>query len=215
MHHHDRLADGEAENFWEKHYNSREQLFSGDPNALLVATAEAMPPGSALDLGCGEGGDAVWLATRGWRVTAVDISATAVRRTAAHAATAGVADLVTTRRHDLDGGLPTGTFDLVNAQYLHTPFSLSRTRLFQQAAHALTPGGLLLIVDHGSVSPWSWNPDPDAHFPAPEDIFGALDLDPARWRPERLDRPRRRATGPDGQTAVITDTVVTVRRLTD
>ncbi|MFC6081114.1 class I SAM-dependent methyltransferase [Sphaerisporangium aureirubrum] len=206
----------EAEHFWENHYSGREQVWRGTPNALLVETVAGEPPGRALDLGCGEGGDAVWLATRGWQVTAVDISATALSRTAARAAGAGAGagDRVTTERHDLARTFPGGTFDLVNAQYLHTPFDLPRARVLREAAHALNPGGLLLVVDHGSVLPWAWNPDADAHFPAPQDIFAELDLDPAHWRPERLDRPNRQATGPAGETATATDTVVAVRRLT-
>jgi SAM-dependent methyltransferase len=202
---------GEAEHFWENHYSGR--VWKGDPNPLLVETAEALTPGSALDLGCGEGADAVWLAARGWRVTAVDIADAALRRTTEHAAAAGAADRLTTRRHDLAVTFPEGTFDLISAQYLQTPFDLPRTRVFDKAAHALAPGGLLLIVDHGSVRPWAWNTDPDQHFPAPADIFGELGLDPARWQPERLDRPRRQATGPDGQTATVTDTVIAIRRL--
>ncbi|MGW4642892.1 SAM-dependent methyltransferase [Sphaerisporangium sp. NPDC004334] len=205
---------GEAGDFWENLYSGREQVWKGDPNPLLAETARSLAPGAALDLGCGEGGDAVWLAAHGWRVTAVDISPTALRRTTAHAATTGVADRVTTERHDLARTFPTGAFDLVNAQYLQTPFEFPRPWVLRQAANALRPGGLLLIVDHGSARPWAWDPDVDAHFPAPGDIAGEIGLDPARWRPERLDRPQRQATGPDVQTATVTDTVITIRRLT-
>ncbi|MEU1629086.1 class I SAM-dependent methyltransferase [Streptomyces sp. NPDC020096] len=189
-------------------------MWKGTPNPVLAETAQRLTPGTALDLGCGEGGDAVWLAAHGWRVTAVDISATALRRTAVHASAARASDRLTTERHDLARTFPTGTFDLVSAQYLHTPLAFPRAHILQKAAHALTPGGLLLIVDHGSVRPWAWNPDPDAHFPSPEDVFDGLELDPARWQPERLDRPQRQATGPDGQSATVTDNVIAIRRRT-
>ncbi|MDH2389999.1 class I SAM-dependent methyltransferase [Streptomyces sp. HNM0663] len=211
----DRTAD-EAAHFWEDVYARRgDRVWSGRPNPILAETARTMPPGTALDLGCGEGGDSVWLAAQGWQVTAVDISTTALSRATAHAAAAGsaVARRLTVERHDLARTFPAGAFDLVNAQYMQTPFALPRARVFRQAAHALVPGGLLLIVDHGSVRPWAWDPDPNTHFPTPEEIFEALDLDCAVWRPERLDTPRREATGPDGQTATVTDTVIAVRRL--
>ncbi|MFG3496435.1 class I SAM-dependent methyltransferase [Streptomyces sp. NPDC047928] len=208
-----RRTVGEAECFWENHYSGREPAGTRHPHPVLVETARGLTPGSALDLGCGDGADAVWLATRGWRVTAVDISANALRRAAARASAAGAADRLATGRHDLAGTFPSGTYDLISAHYLQTPFALPRAQVLRKAARALNPGGLLLLVDHGSTRPWAWNPAPDAHFPAPEDLFGELALDPDRWRPERLDRHRREATGPDGRTAMVTDTVVTVRRL--
>jgi SAM-dependent methyltransferase len=210
----DHATADEAARFWENHYRGNSRLWKGTPNPLLSDTAAPLTPGRALDLGCGEGGDAVWLATQGWQVTAVDIAATALERAGRQAAEAGVAGSVTTEQHDLATSFPAGTFDLVSAQYLHTPFDLPRAHVLRQAAHALTPGGLLLIVDHGSVRPWAWNPDPDTHFPSPEDIYDGLALDPAGWTPERLDRPQREATGPGGQTATVTDTVITVRRTT-
>ena len=81
--------------FWEERYRGRDQVWSGRANAVLVDVVGALPPGTALDLGSGEGGDAVWLARQGWQVTAVDISTPALERTAAHAASAGVGDGVT------------------------------------------------------------------------------------------------------------------------
>ncbi|MFI0740396.1 class I SAM-dependent methyltransferase [Streptomyces sp. NPDC021100] len=210
-------APEEAADFWERvHADRDEPVWSGRPNPLLAETVRATTPGTALDLGSGEGGDAVWLASRGWTVTAVDIAPTALARTTARAVAAGtaVAQRLTAERHDLARTFPAGAFDLINAQYLETPFDLPRARVFRRAARALTAGGLLLIVDHGSFRPWAWDPDPDARFPAPEEIYDALGLDPDVWRPERLDRPEREATGPDGRTATVTDTVVAVRRLT-
>jgi len=109
----------EAERFWEDHYYRRERVWSGRPNPALVDVVGSLRPGTALDLGCGEGGDAIWLARQGWRVTAVDVSATALDRAAAEAATASVADRIDFRQHDL-AFLP-GAFDLVSAQYLHSP----------------------------------------------------------------------------------------------
>ncbi|GAA2737512.1 class I SAM-dependent methyltransferase [Actinocorallia aurantiaca] len=204
-------AADEAARFWEDRYRSHGRRWKGTPNVVLAETVAGMAPGRALDLGCGEGGDTAWLAARGWRVTAVDIAPAALELTAEYAAQAGVADRVTTELHDLAAGFPAGVFELVSAQYLQTPFDLPRSRVLRQAAHALAPGGLLLVVEHGSRHPWS-SIDPDTRFPTPEEIYAELGLDPAGWSPERLGTPRREATGPDGQTAVVTDTVIAVRR---
>jgi SAM-dependent methyltransferase len=67
---------------WDEMYRTRDRVFSGNPNGVLVAEAAGLPPGQALDVGCGEGADALWLAGRGWHVTAVDVSETALRRAA-------------------------------------------------------------------------------------------------------------------------------------
>jgi hypothetical protein len=72
------------------------------------------------------------------------------------------------------------------------------------AAHALTPDGTLLIVDHGPTGPWAWNTDADTLSPSPQDIYDDLALDAARWMPQRLATPQGEATGPDGQAATVT-----------
>jgi 2-polyprenyl-3-methyl-5-hydroxy-6-metoxy-1,4-benzoquinol methylase len=124
---------GTAEEFWEAHYTERAQVWSGRANAVLVDVAGPLPAGTALDLGCGEGGDAVWLAGRGWRVTAVDISATALERARALAERAGVAGRVDFQRHDMGVSLPDGLFDLVSAHYLHSPVEFARDRVLREA----------------------------------------------------------------------------------
>jgi len=203
--------DAGPESFWEELHRNL-AASAKPPNQRLVEIAESLSPGMALDLGCAAGGDAIWLAARGWRVTAVDISATAVARVVAKADELGLSDRVTGERHDLADSFPTGTFDLVNAQYFHTPFALNRAAVLRTAALALRPGGRLLIVDHGSAAPWSWNQDPDAHFPTPDEVATGLDLDPRQWRVLRADMPQRRATGPAGQTAMVTDNLLLIQR---
>ncbi|HZF58086.1 MAG TPA: class I SAM-dependent methyltransferase, partial [Rubrobacter sp.] len=100
--HREGRGDVEAKRFWEDHYRRRGRVWSGRPNPVLVDIVGSLRrPGTALDLGCGEGGDAIWLARQGWCVTAVDISATALDRAAVDAATAGVADRIDFRQHDL------------------------------------------------------------------------------------------------------------------
>ena len=95
---------------------------------VLVDVVGSLRPGKALDLGCGEGGNAIWLARQGWRATAVDVSATALDRASSDAATAGVADRIDFQRHDLALTFPSGAFDLVSAQYLHSPIKETKTR---------------------------------------------------------------------------------------
>jgi SAM-dependent methyltransferase len=197
----------DAAAFWEEHYRRRAAGAPvADVNPRLAEIAGPLPPGAVLDLGCGAGGDALWLAGRGWRVTAVDISSAAVE--ALRQRTTAVTALVV----DLTGDFPGGTYDLVSAQYLHTPFALDRARVLRTAAEALNPGGRLVVVDHGSTAPWSWNQDPDVHFPTPEEVAAELALDPAGWSVERADTPRRQATGPGGRTATVVDHVLVIRR---
>ncbi|MDA2803003.1 class I SAM-dependent methyltransferase [Nocardiopsis suaedae] len=202
----------DAAAFWDDLYAARPAAPRPRPNARLTETATGLSPGEALDLGSGGGGDALWLAEQGWRVTAADISDVAVDRLAALAAARGLGGRVTAVRHDLRGPFPQGEFDLICAHYLHTPFELDRTAVLRSAAHALHPGGRLLVVDHGSTAPWSWNQDPDARFPGPGEVAADIGLDPAGWTVERADSPRRIASGPGGQTAEVVDHVLLVRR---
>jgi chemotaxis protein methyltransferase CheR len=199
-----------AEQFWEERYRQKDRLFSGKVNPVMATIVEPLKPGRVLDLGCGEGGDAVWLARQGWLVTGVDISTTALERAAAHAAVAGLADRVTFERHDLAHTFPEGEFDLVSAQFLQSPIDFPHDQVLRQAASAVAPGGLLLIVEHGAAPPWSDHAD--AEFPTAQETFESLHLDPAKWTVERVDSPEREATGPDGTTGTLIDNVIAARR---
>ncbi|TMQ82650.1 class I SAM-dependent methyltransferase, partial [Actinomadura soli] len=146
--------------FWDTRYAEHDHLWSGEPNHMLVQEISDLEPGTALDLGCGEGGDAIWLAGRGWRVTATDISGVALERAARHADAAGVADRIDFQRHDLGESFPEGVYDLVSAAFLHFPKEgLPREPILRAAAAAVAPGGTLLIVGHSGPPPW----DPDAY----------------------------------------------------
>jgi thioredoxin reductase len=107
-----------GEHDWEEQYRSHPTLWSGEPNPPLVEEAADLAPGTALDVGCGEGADAVWLAGRGWRVTGVDLSPTALERAARHAAEAGVE--VDWQQADLTAWTPEEkAYDLVTSHFLH------------------------------------------------------------------------------------------------
>lgn len=202
----------ESEEFWEKHYGSREKRQTGKPNAALVRFAESLPVGLALDLGCAEGNDSIWLAQRGWRVIAVDVSATALERAAAKAADVGVAERIEFQRHDLAESFPEGEFDLISAEFLQSPIEFPRAQVLQRAAKSVAPNGLLLVVEHASVAPWSWA-DPDTIFLAPEQSLAELELTPGDWTHEFVGAPERQATGPNGKTATVKDNVLALRRL--
>jgi SAM-dependent methyltransferase len=198
-------GNGETVRFWEDLYRGHERRWSGRPNPALVDLAGSLNPGTALDLGCGEGGDAIWLARQGWRVTAVDLSATALDRAAEDASTAGVADRIDFRRHDLALTFPPGRFDMVSAQYMHSPVEFPRARVLREAAGAVSLGGLLLIVDHASVGPGSWA--------EPEETLAPLGLNPDEWHTEKLEARERESTHPNGRTITHTDNIIAVRRL--
>ncbi|WP_405059573.1 class I SAM-dependent methyltransferase [Kribbella sp. NBC_01505] len=183
-------------------------------NPLLAETVESLPLGTALDLGCGPGDDTRWLAHRGWQITAVDISATAIQRLRESTRQLNLAQLITVEQHDLTATFPPGEFDLVSAQYFHGRFTVPRSRILRRAADRVRPGGVMLIVDHGSIAPWSWDQNPGIHFPTPDEIAVELDLDPSDWQVIRADKPSREATGPDGSTATVVDHVLAVRRNT-
>ncbi|MBO0677392.1 class I SAM-dependent methyltransferase [Mycolicibacterium sp. S2-37] len=131
---------------WDERYAAAEELFSGKPNTVLVAEVGDLPPGRALDVGCGEGADAVWLASRGWAVTGLDVSRVALERAADRATEAGVE--VTFIHDDLvSAELPAAGFDLVTAQYPALRSSADRAAERAITA-AVAPGGVLLVVHH-------------------------------------------------------------------
>lgn len=198
--------------FWDARYAERDRIWSGGPNTVLVREVTGLTPGTALDLGCGEGADAIWLARQGWRVTAADISGVALERAARHAAAAGVADRIDFQRHDLAASFPEGAFDLVSAQFLHSPTAMPRDRVLRAAAAAVAPGGVLLIVGHAGPPPWDPDSHPDVHLPTPDEVLKSLDLPDGAWEVLLSDEHERIQTAPDGRTMTRTDNTLKLRR---
>jgi ubiquinone/menaquinone biosynthesis C-methylase UbiE len=128
---------------WDERYAERRQWSAG-PNALVASLLADLPPGDAVDLAAGEGRHALWLAERGWRVTAVDFSALGLERGREQAG----GDRVTWVRHDvLDWTVPDESSDLVLVAYLHLP-QRETTALLRRAVGWLRPGGRLLVLGH-------------------------------------------------------------------
>lgn len=201
---------------WEHRYAGEQPVWSAHPNGTLVAEAADLAPGRALDVGAGEGADVLWLAERGWSVTAVDISENALARVAAEARRRGLK--VTCLRADANdlGGLGTDAYDLVSLQY----GSFQRTpegRGVRQLLAAVAPGGTLLVVAHDlapmrapidvAVESRMWDPEAYAGV---EEIAAALAADDG-WEIEvHQTRPR-----PPGAASGhhVDDVVLRARRL--
>jgi SAM-dependent methyltransferase len=136
-------ADG-----WDKRYEAEDLVWGLDPNQWLVTEAKELPPGRALDLGCGEGRNALWLAGRGWLVTGVDFAGAALARAAQLAEQADLAPRVTWVQADVSDSSTWGTsFDLVVLAYLHQ-VSTERRSVLRAAAQVLAPRGTLLVIAH-------------------------------------------------------------------
>jgi SAM-dependent methyltransferase len=200
---------------WEEHYSAKPRVWSGRVNAQLAAQlaaiAPTLPVGRALDLGCGEGADALWLADHGWTVVAVDVSPTALSRARAAAEESGVAARIEFAEHDLAQSFPEGTFDLVSAQFLHSTVAFDRTAILRRAAAAVAPGGSLLIVDHAAAPPWATRMH-HHEFPTPDAVLAGLGLDEQKWQRVRVGSVERTAVGPDGAEAILEDNVILLNR---
>ncbi|GAB3457875.1 class I SAM-dependent methyltransferase [Streptomonospora sediminis] len=197
--------------YWDDRYSESDRVWSGDPNAALVAEAADLSAGTALELGCGEGADAIWLARRNWRVTAVDVSAVALERAGRHAAEAGVADRIGFERHDLAETFPDGRFDLVAASFLHSRGDMPRERILQQAAARTAPGGVLLIVGHAGHATWEDAEHEQVRLPTSAEVLESLELDQDRWQVLLNQERRREHPSPGGHHA---DSIVKLRRST-
>ncbi|OBA86098.1 SAM-dependent methyltransferase [Mycobacteriaceae bacterium 1482268.1] len=197
---------------WEEHYGARDRIWSGRVNVQFAEVVGDLTPGRALDLGCGEGGDAVWLAERGWSVVAVDISDIALDRAREAAAARGVTGSIEFLQVDLSADFPDGTFDLVSSQFLHSRVYLDRQKVLERGLAALRPGGLLVIVDHGSAPPWPSKLDHHHEFPSADEVVAGLNPKWDEFERVRVDSVERQAAGPDGEQWPWMDNVIVLRR---
>lgn len=215
VHHRSMDHTSTGEEFWDARYAEHDHLWSGEPNTVLVEETTGADPGAALDLGCGEGADAIWLARRGWRVTATDISGVALERAAGHAAAAGVADRIDFQRRDLGASFPEGSYDLVSAHFLHSPEEgMPREEILRAAAAAVAPGGVLLVVGHAGPPPWDPDAHPDVHLPTTDEVLASLNLPDDEWEVLRSGEHERVQTAPDGRVMTRRDNALKLRRRT-
>lgn len=148
------------EGLWQKTLREHaDKIAQRPPNARLIAEVSALPPGRALDAGCGHGGETLWLAGHGWDVTAVDFSATALAhaRSTAEALGPEIAKRVTWLEGDLGVWTPPQSqFDLVVCLYVH--ISGSVPEMVQRMASGVAPGGTLFMVGHRPIDPATGKP---------------------------------------------------------
>ncbi len=203
-------AQTSPQQFWQERYGEADRIWSGRPNDALVEVCTALPAGAALDLGCGEGGDAVWLAQRGWRVTAVDVASNAIDRGARAAAAVGATDIQWVVQ-DLATWSSQDKYDLVTACFLQSPVRLPRTQVLRRAAGMVARNGHLLIVAHADFPPWATHRF-DHRFLTAQQEVAELDLPAGEWDAVLAHSRTRRAVGPDGQEADVEDVVVLLHR---
>lgn len=204
------LTDHFSQEFWDERYRSADVIWSGNPNPHLVQQVADLAPGTALDVGSGEGADSIWLASRGWHATGIDVSTVALDRAAQRAAGAGkeVADRITWQHADLLSWDPAPLqFDLVSAQFMHLPRPALES-LHRRLAAAVRRGGALLIVGHHPLDLHTSMGRP--HLP---DMFYtaeqiAATLDPDDWQIIVAAAPERQTADPDGRLITIHDAVM-------
>jgi SAM-dependent methyltransferase len=206
--------DAAPADFWEQRYAGADRVWSGRVNQVVADVAARLTPGTALDLGCGEGADAIWLARHGWTATGIDISPSAVRHAAGVARDQGVPDdRIRFAAADLATLSEPGRYDLVTASFLQSPVDLPRIQILRTAAEWVGAGGHLLITAHASGPPGAQHQGGHGpQFVTPAQDVDALRLDPDEWTVRVAEVRPRDITGPDGSHASIDDSVVLIKR---
>lgn len=237
------MGDRFDREYWDRHWADRHaadrhgddrgeapgSMAASPPHPYLAQELSRLSPGTALDAGCGAGAEAVWLARRGWTVTAADISAEAVRLAAARVAEAGLEGAVRLELVDLSQWEPGSTFDLVTTHYAHP--AMPQLELYARIARWVSPGGTLLVVAHrsGPEGPGAGHghgehghgrgdsQEDGASHAAAATTAAAITgiLDTGEWVVETADEPDRPLPGAAagaGAAAVLRDVVVRATR---
>jgi SAM-dependent methyltransferase len=211
--HSEDLTERYSQATWDTRYGGSERIWSGQPNVRLVQQVNGLAPGDALDVGSGEGADAVWLAQQGWQVTALDVSPVALELTRSHADQSGVGAQVETRQHDLmNDGEVRGSYDLVSAQYWHPPLD-RRVDFDTVIGAAVRSGGTLLVVGHHPDDVHAGIRDAHGHGEllfTPHEIVACLP--PERWDVRLAEAQTRPFSTDRGEVTVTDSVVVAVRR---
>ncbi len=206
--------DPTVEEVWENKYAAAGPLWSGRVNKTLEDIAATLTPGTALDLGCGEGGDTLWLATRGWQATGVDISPTAVSRGRKQAVELGLDPVsYTFIAEDLATWSPETTYDLVVSSFLHSfEVEIPRADILRRATGFVAPGGYFLLVTHAEAPSWADAGHHHHNLPSPAEDLSMLNLG-EQWEVLRCETRKREGTGPQGQKGRLIDGVILAQYL--
>jgi SAM-dependent methyltransferase len=199
---------------WDERYAASELVWSSGPNVWVETLTAELPPGRALDLAAGEGRNALWLASRGWTVTAVDFSGVALDRAnqlAGQRLGGDVERLTTVNADVVTWRPPPRSFDLVLVVYLHLPPE-ERVAVLEGAADAVAPGGTLLVVGHdlANLDGGVGGPQDPTVLCRPEDVVA--DVAPTGLDIERADTVRRPVVQDDGTTRDALDLLVVATR---
>ena len=199
--------------FWDERYGSSDALWSGHVNAVVRDEAGGLPPGRALDVGCGEGGDALWLAAQGWEVLGVDVSRVALGRAAARARETGLDSRTTWELRDvLVWTPPSETYDLVSVAFVHLATG-DRRQVYAGLADAVAPGGTFLVAAHhpSDLEVVPRPPHPELFFTA-EALVSDLRGGSQAWDIVTAEARPRPGHHPDGHPVTLHDTVMRARR---
>ncbi len=200
-------SDGVRNEDWDRRYAERELVWSAEPNRFVAQELGSLAPGRAIDLACGEGRNAIWLAQRGWRVTAVDFSEVAIGKARAIADGHGV-DVDWVHADLLDYEPTPDAYDLALIAYLQLPAG-ELAAVLASAAAALAPGGTLFVVGHDltNLTDGTGGPQSPDVLHTPEAVTAALPGLAIR-RAERVLRP---VDTPDGRREAIDSLVLATR----
>ena len=192
---------------WDERYATEELIWKAEANRFLVEELDALAPGTALDVACGEGRNAVWLASKGWRVTGVDFSHAGLAKAQRLATDRGV-EVTWVEADVVEWQAPTASFDLVVVMYLHL-HAEQRHQALAHAAAALAPGGVLLVVGHdtSNLLKGTGGPQDPAVLFGPEEIVEDL----SGLQIERAEQVKRTVVTDAGETTAIDALVRAVR----